>query len=146
MKIRYSVLCLAAFLVFLSCQNNQKKEETPARLRVSGSGVQRPYAQISVPLEVDMGTFQGNEMKKTVDIQVENVGDGPLQIGYLSSECDCTTVSVVDSVVAPGAATLLHATLDLSGYPADTIRKQFSIISNSLKDRVVTITLKGEVK
>lgn len=146
MKIRYSFLCLAAFFVFLSCQDNQRKDEASVRLKGSESVDTLPHAQISVPLEVDMGTFQGSEMEKTVDIKVENVGGEPLYIDYLSPECDCTAVSVVDSVVAPGAATLVHATLDLSGYPADTIRKRFSIISNSRKDHVVTITLKGEVK
>lgn len=93
-----------------------------------------------------MGTFQGAEMKKTVDIKVENVGNESLQIIHLSPECDCTTVSVSDSVIPPGSMTLVHATLDLSGYPTDTIRKRFSILSNSQKDHVATVTLKGEVK
>lgn len=147
MKIRYCLLCMVAVLLFTSCK---EKQEPTTRLK----GVEnaeaviaaRPHPQIVVPTEVDMGTFQGDEMKKEVDIKVENTGNDSLYINHLSPECDCTDVSIVDSVIAPGAATLVHATLDLSGYPADTIRKRFSIISNSLKDHVATITLKGEVK
>ena len=147
MKIRYSLLCVMVLCVLVSCKD---KQEPTARLKGVENAEEvlasRPHAQISVSKEVDMGTFQGNEMEKTVDIKVENVGNEPLYIHHLTPECDCTVVSVADSVVAPGAATLVHATLDLSGYPADTIRKRFSIISSSQKDHVATVILKGEVK
>ena len=147
MKVRYSLLLLMVLLAIVSCKN---KSEAPATLKGVENAEEiiaaRPHAQISIPAEVDMGIFQGSEMKKTVDIQVENIGNTPLYINYLSPECNCTEVSVKDSVVAPGATTQIHATLDLSGYPADTIRKNFSVISNSQKKHVATVVLKGEVK
>lgn len=146
MKICYCLLCLVAASVLVSCKDKQESVTRVSKVFKEDTIPARPHAKIMVPKEVDMGVFQGNEMIKTIDVKVENAGEDTLYINYLSPECDCTEVSVVDSAVAPGAATVLHAKLDLSGYPADTISKRFSIISNSLKDHVATITLKGEVK
>ena len=146
MRIRHYIIFLV-LLLFISCK---KKTEAIIHLKSIDNAEEvvaaRPHAQIYMPKEIDMGDFLGTEMKKTISVKVENIGTVPLYIMQLVPECDCTMVTVEDSVVAPQSSTTLFATLDLSGYPSDSIRKNFDIISNSLKDRVATIVLKGSVQ
>jgi len=85
-------------------------------------------------------------LKKSVVLKVNNTGTAPLYINTLMPECDCTTLEISDSVVAPKSDTRITVTMDMSEYTPGKIHKSFSIISNSVDNHVLHIGLDCERK
>jgi len=145
MKIRCFFFLLLTLFCFAACKNEPKatlKTVENAKEIVEA----RPHPVLQMPASIDMGVFQEGEMVKTVEVMVRNTGNAPLMIAELLSECDCTTVTVADSLLNAGDSTMMKVSLDLTGYPSDTIRKSFTVISNSKPDRVMDIKVMGLVK
>ena len=102
-----------------------------------------PYAELRVPQTVDLGIFQGEDMKHSVTIALTNLGNDTLVILKVLPDCDCVEVERYDSLVAPGQHGCLTTSLNLTDYPADTIYKELGILSNSRSGNVTRITLFG---
>ena len=103
----------------------------------------RPYAELQVPLKVDMGVFEGEQMVKETTIQLTNTGTDVLYILGAQPDCYCTEVVYIDSVIPAGQRGRLTIRQDLSDFPADTIRKEFGIISNDRREQVKHVMVYG---
>ena len=142
MKIQTLAVALLSAGLLAGCQKAAKapaEEAAAAEEQVPTA----PYAELIVPERVDMGVFEGDNLKKTTTLQLSNVGTDTLFILSVIPDCDCTGVVYVDSVVAPQSRGRLELSLDLSGYPADTIYKDVGILSNNRKGRSQKITVFG---
>ena len=105
--------------------------------------VSTPTPVLEIDTLTDMGIFEGPYYKKFVNIDFRNTGDTLLHILKVIPECDCTEVSVNDTILPPGAVGTITAYLDLSDYPFGENRKQFAILSDSRGKKVTYVTLIG---
>ena len=142
---------LALVIVLFSCggssNTSQQQEKTQKELFEEDlANSKTPYARISAPQSIDMGVFDADHLKKSVVLKVNNTGTGPLYINTLMPECDCTTLEISDSVVAPNSDTRITVTMDVTEYTPGKIHKSFSIISNSVDNHVLHIGLDCERK
>lgn len=142
---------LALVIILFSCGGNsntpQQQEKTQKELFEEDlANSKTPYARISAPKSIDMGIFDAEHLKKSVVLKVNNTGTGPLYINTLMPECDCTTLEISDSVVAPKSDTRITVTMDVTEYTPGKIHKSFSIISNSVDNHVLHIGLDCERK
>jgi hypothetical protein len=74
----------------------------------------RPQASGRIELsatEFDLGTIP-NSGPVSRTFQVRNTGDGPLEIGGVSTSCGCTTAEIASREIMPGEATDLTVTYD----------------------------------
>ncbi len=102
-----------------------------------------PYAELYIASEVDMGTFEGDTVKKSVDITMINTGTDTLFVRNALPECSCTELFIRDSILLPGDSGIITATLDVNGYPSDSVRREFGILSNDRRERVKRVALIG---
>ena len=138
-RLLFASLCLGAVV---SCQVSTKKQQTS-----ENPAETIPSAKLYIPRRVNLGDFDANNIKKSATLELRNIGDDTLYILAVRPDCDCVEVATVDSVVAPGAATSVHASLDMSDYLlGDTVVKQFVITSNSANERHVRVSLVGVLK
>lgn len=152
MNVRSILSIFALALLLVGCHASSASHQSEAsatdddgsRPVVQSSSVPSvPYADLVIAQTVDMGTFEGDQLKKTMELTFENKGTAPLVITHAMPDCDCTEILAIDSVVAPNATGSVTVSLDLSGYPADTIRKDFGILSNDYQERATRVTLLG---
>ena len=142
---------LALLIVLFSCGSKnatpQQQEKTHKELFEEDlANSKTPYARISAPKDIDMGVFDAEHLVKSVVMKVNNTGTDTLYINTLMPECDCTTLEISDSVVAPKSDTRITVTMDISEYTPGKIHKSFSIISNSVDNHVLHIGLDCERK
>lgn len=143
MKLKYSFLLFIGFL-FLACKNTDSDNGmSKVFSRQNNSTEQLPYAELKMPAKVDMGVFEGDQLKKSTTILIQNIGNDTLYIRGAKAECDCTELHLNDSVVAPYRSTSIDVTLDLSEYPNDTIYKTFGVLSNSRTGNVIRCDVFG---
>lgn len=143
MKLKYSFLLFIGFL-FFACKNTDSDNGmSKVFLRQNNSTEQLPYAELKMPAKVDMGVFEGDQLKKSTTILIQNIGNDTLYIHGAQVECDCTELHLNDSVVAPYMSTSIDVTLDLSEYPNDTIYKTFGVLSNSRTGNVIRCDVFG---
>ena len=64
--------------------------------------------------EQDMGTMAEGD-KLEFEFIIKNTGDADLKISRLRSLCDCTIVSVDDTLIQPGGFTVLRGVFDSAG-------------------------------
>lgn len=69
-----------------------------------------------VPAEFDFGNIAAADTV-TGAITIQNRGKRSLQIKELSTSCGCTTASVSETTVAPGAETILTIGFDPQAHP-----------------------------
>ena len=140
---------LALIVVLFSCKGAASKQPVKTQkelLEEALASSNTPYARISAPKDIDMGVFDAEHLVKSVVLKVNNTGTGPLYINTLMPECDCTTLEISDSVVAPKSDTRITVTMDVTEYTPGKIHKSFSIISNSVDNHVLHIGLDCERK
>lgn len=141
MFFRFSAIAVLLTLALAACQQSGSKntavEEPAAEQRPA-----RPYAELYVPTNVDMGVFEGDELVKSVTLQLSNYGTDTLYVLGVEPECDCVKIIDYSPKVAPNVNAHLTVQLDVSEY-ADTVRKVFGIISNDRLERVKRVTLFG---
>ena len=142
-SVFFASMTLAA--IFISCGAGTRSQS--ASDAVAGDSIAPgPYARISAPQSIDLGVFDATHLKKSVVLKVNNTGTAPLYINTLMPECDCTTLEISDSVVAPKSDTRITVTMDVTEYTPGKIHKSFSIISNSVDNHVLHIGLDCERK
>lgn len=141
MKPVYIIILLLTSLL-VGCKQSPKNVFEKGSLS-DGSHLPDKYAQLEAPTEVDLGIFDADHLIKSQTIEFRNTGNDTLFVLAAMPECECTEVELLDSAIAPHALGRIRASLNLEGYPADTIRKDFGIISNNYGERVVRVTLVG---
>lgn len=112
-----------------------------SRMREAGK-----FAHIVAPEVVDMGVFNHETPKKTTEIEIGNTGEALLHIKSVLSQCECTQILSVDSVLRPGEKGTIVVSMDLSKYLADTIYKQINVISSDPERHVLPIELMGDCR
>ncbi len=137
-SVFFASLTLVA--IFMSCGAGTQSQSASDAVAVD-SIAPGPYARISAPESIDMGVFDAEHLQKSVVMKIDNVGTDTLYISSLLPECDCTTLEISDSAVAPKGDARITVTMDLSEYIPGKIRKSFSVISNSVDDNVLHIGL-----
>ena len=137
---------LALVVVLFSCSSGSKQQEKSEKELLEESIATRttPYARISAPKNIDMGVFDAEHLQKSVVVKVDNIGTDTLYITSVLPECDCTTLELSDSVVAPKSDTRITVTMDISEYTPGEVHKSFSIISNSVDNHVLHVGLDCE--
>lgn len=141
MRLFYFVLILTT-AALVGCKQKPKNVFEKGTLS-DGSVIPEKYARLEVPTEVDLGVFDLDHIVKSQIVKFRNTGNDTLYVLAAMPECDCTEVELLDSAIAPQAMGRVRASLNLNDYPADTIRKDFGIISNNYGERVVRVTLVG---
>ncbi|HLF56580.1 MAG TPA: DUF1573 domain-containing protein [Thermoanaerobaculia bacterium] len=107
-----------------------------------------PAAETKVPklhvaeLVKEIGRIQRGERAEVV-FELENQGEGPLQIKSAQPSCGCTVASF-DKEIAPGAKGTLRATLDTSNLEG-ALSKSVTVISNDPAQPRVVLTIRLEV-
>jgi hypothetical protein len=137
-SVFFASLTLVA--IFMSCGAGSKSQSAPDAVAVD-SVAPGSYARISAPESIDMGVFDAEHLQKSVVMKIDNVGTDTLYISSLLPECDCTTLEISDSAVAPKGDARITVTMDMSEYTPGKIRKSFSITSNSVDNHVLHIGL-----
>ena len=137
-SVFFASMTLAA--IFISCGAGTRSQS--ASDAVAGDSIAPgPYARISAPQTIDMGVFDAEHLQKSVVMKIDNVGTDTLYISSLLPECDCTTLEISDSAVAPKGDARITVTMDMSEYIPGKIHKSFSITSNSVDNHVLHIGL-----
>ena len=144
MELRILLILFSGILLLSGC-HQPKNSQTTVTVTAEESPSE-PYAKLVVSPTIDLGIFEGDDMKKTATLLLTNMGTDTLHILSVQPECDCTTLQVLDSAIAPHSNGRIEATLDLTGYPNDTIYKEVAIISNDYQEHVKRFNLKGLVK
>ena len=137
-SVFFASLTLVA--IFMSCGAGSKSQSASDAVAVD-SVAPGSYARISAPESIDMGVFDAEHLQKSVVMKIDNVGTDTLYISSLLPECDCTTLEISDSAVAPKGDARITVTMDLSEYTPGKIRKSFSVTSNSVGNHVLHIGL-----
>lgn len=130
-------LCLLMLIVF-SCSHVNKIEKCATAVKDS---LPEHFARLEVPATLDIGQFSEFSPLMSTTILIKNSGNDTLYVLGVVPECDCTELTLLDSIIPPCSSGRVQVKQDLSLYPADTIRKDFSIISNSYDERVRRVTL-----
>ena len=149
MKSINALLVIALSFAFIGCKQQASPvavtEQGPSKVftKAQAETEQLPYAEINMPKKVNMGIFEGSELKKTTTIKTGNIGTDTLYLRGAQAECECTEHQLRDSVVPPHSSTSIEVTLDLSDYPNDTIYKTFGVISNSRTGNVTRCDVFG---
>jgi hypothetical protein len=141
MKIFKTLNLILGICFLVGCHGNQRQNKVTMEENTELSV--KPRAILTVSSPIDMGEFQGDELKKTNTISIRNTGNDTLYIIGAEPDCLCTEVQVIDSVIAPLSNGRLRISLDLTEYPSDTIYKDVAIISNDSKDRVKRFQVMG---
>ena len=137
-SVIFASLTLVA--IFMSCGAGSKSQS--ASDAVAGDSVAPgAYARISAPESIDMGVFDAEHLQKSVVMKIDNVGTDTLYITSLLPECDCTTLEISDSAVAPKGDARITVSMDMSEYTPGKVHKSFSITSNSVDNHVLHIGL-----
>ena len=137
-SVFFASMTLAA--IFISCGAGTRSQS--ASDTVAGDSVAPgPYARISAPQTIDMGVFDAEHLQKSVVMKIDNVGTDTLYITSLLPECDCTTLEISDSAVAPKGDARITVSMDMSEYTPGKVHKSFSITSNSVDNHVLHIGL-----
>lgn len=142
MKVKLFLFVFAVSIVLFACGGQSQRIQEPSESTQDQVPV-RPYAELQVPLKVDLGVFEDGQMVKESTIQLTNTGTDTLHILGAQPDCYCTQIVYFDSVIPAGQRGRLTFTQDLSDFPADTIRKEFGIISNDRREQVKHITIVG---
>lgn len=137
---------LTLVVVLFSCGSGSKQQVKSEKELLEESIATRTttYARISAPKNIDMGIFDAEHLQKSLVVKVDNIGTDTLYITSVLPECDCTTLDLSDSVVAPKSDTRITVTMDISEYTPGKVHKSFSIISNSVDNHVLHIGLDCE--
>lgn len=149
MKIRLLTIVFSGVCLLTSCKQAQTQaSEDGLRGAVQSEDKLPPLprAEISMSSIIDMGVFTKEDIKKSTLVSLTNIGTDTLVIVGAQPECECTTATVIDSIVPPHGTGRMQVSLDLKGYPADTIYKDISIVSNHLEGKVLTFRLMGVIQ
>jgi hypothetical protein len=74
------------------------------------------------------------------------VGSDTLVIFGAQPECSCTTAHVIDSIIPPHGTGRMEVSMDVTGYPVDTLYKDINIVSNHHNGQVVSFRLMGVIQ
>ena len=147
MNIRLLAIVFSGVCLLTGCKQTKSADDAQTVSQTSEKEVdEKPYAEISISPVIDMGVFKEGELKKSTLISLTNVGTDTLVIFGATPECECTTANVIDSVIPPHATGRMEVSLDVTGYPVDTLYKDINIVSNDKNGQVKTFRLMGVIQ
>ncbi len=84
--------------------------------------------KLEVVSQYDWGTVVPGKLE--ADIELKNVGEGPLKIDRVQPSCGCTLLSPLeDNLLAPGESTTVHLSLD-ARRRSGSLNKKLTIYSD----------------
>jgi len=109
----------------------------------AGASTAAPSAKVREPV-YDFGTvFQGDKVEHT--FWIGNGGPGQLTIGNVQTSCGCTVAQPDKRQLSPGELAQITATFDTSADRGPS-QRLITVATNDPKEKLVTLTIKGEVK
>lgn len=94
--------------------------------------------------EYDFGTVvEGTQVLH--NFVIKNIGDAPLHIKGVGTECGCTTVSYTKTIL-PGSAGEVSVKVDTNGFADLKIRKNVIVTLDDIKHSPIVLTISGDVK
>ncbi|GMR11285.1 MAG: hypothetical protein BMS9Abin28_2113 [Anaerolineae bacterium] len=82
--------------------------------------------------ETDLGVITNGEIR-TIDVSVQNLGDGDLVIEAVTTSCGCTSAAITPEVIPPGGIGTLAVRYDSGAHGPDevgSVMRQVFIASN----------------
>ncbi len=76
--------------------------------------------------------------------EINNLGEAPLRILKLHSDCGCTAISLDTDTIAAGASAKIKASFNTSGFDGPKV-KTIRIYTNDPRESSAMLTLEGEV-
>lgn len=143
----FTLTLITIFLFTFGCQPKQSQPVNSAADNVVQTETEElpepegPHPHLSIADSVYMGVVTTDDPVKTVTIEMSNTGDETLYVTGAFPECDCTTVAIKDSVLAPGSKGYVEATVNLSKYGSGRVENRFFLVNNNLARHYVYVTL-----
>ena len=127
------ILSLAIIsFALLSCGGEEKTEAQVGQ-----------YTTIEVLELYNAGTVAKGETV-TLEVKVKNVGDYPLVIADIKPACNCTVSEFDREPIAPGATTIIKASIDTDATGKGVIKKPITISANT-RPSTTTVMLQATV-
>lgn len=89
------------FITLFACENQQNKEKTQAKLKLSVDSLAAPIMNFNGKNLVDLGKIKEGE-KIAHTYEFTNSGNAPLQISYANASCGCTVPTWPKNAIKPG--------------------------------------------
>jgi len=114
-----------------------------ALLAIGALGLAAPAISVGHPIYEFGSVVEGNVV--THPFVLTNSGDEPLTISQVVTSCGCTTTTLADKTLAPGASVSMEVALDTRGFGGQTIVKLIKVYSNAPADNPLVLQMKGTV-
>ncbi|MBN2038191.1 MAG: DUF1573 domain-containing protein [Chitinispirillaceae bacterium] len=88
--------------------------------------------------------YEGKTEKVNAVFRMKNTGDAPLVIERVRPGCGCTVVKY-DTLVKPGAASIIKAEVRIKGYKAGFISKTMVVTSNAVNEKEVRLSINATI-
>ncbi len=96
-----NIIIFTISLALFSCENQQKKEKTEAKLTTKKDSLKAPIMNFAGKNLVDLGKIkEGEKISHTYNFT--NTGNAPLQISYANASCGCTVPTWPKNAIKPG--------------------------------------------
>lgn len=94
----------------------------------------------------DCGSIsEGKQDKLLASFSVKNTGDAPLIISSVRPGCGCTVVKF-DSLIQPGKAGIISATVNIANYHSGQISKMVTVTSNAANTPTQQLTISASIQ
>jgi len=124
-------IAIISFALF-SCGGEQKTEAQIGQ-----------YTTIEVLELYNAGTVAKGEIVE-LEVEIRNVGDYPLVIADIKPACNCTVSEFEREPIAPGATTIVKASIDTDAVGKGVIKKPITISANT-RPSTTTVMLQATV-
>jgi hypothetical protein len=94
----------------------------------------------------DFGEFKEDAGVQRYRFELKNIGDSDLIVTNAQASCGCTTPSWSKEPIKPGKTGFVEAGYDPRGRGTGPFSKTITVMTNSKKTPVVTLTIKGSAK
>jgi len=110
---------------------------------VATAGLAAPVLSVENPIYDFGNVVEGNVV--THPFVLTNTGDQPITVSQVVTSCGCTTTTLTNKTLAPGASVSMDVALDTRGFGGQTIVKLIKVYSNAPADNPLVLQMKGTV-
>ena len=124
----------------VSCQNSSKKSATK-ELKSQGT----PKFEFQEEFH-NFGSLEAGEVV-AFNFQFSNIGDGPLIIKNVKTECGCLVVNYPEKAISPGQSDFIEVVFNSAGETGNVYKEIeiYSNIENVIQKINIAATVKNEV-